>query len=117
MICLTLQSNTFQGILITNGTQSYSIFTYVCDMMEWSDESTIGFNVGTIHSELHPLSGTLQASAIDCVHQRNGSNINNVVFDLVTGELMEGTPPPPPPSLGMYNVKTYSLNHTLPNML
>ena len=101
LLCLMLQSNTFQGILITNGTKSYSIFTYVCDMTEWSDEATIGFNAGLSSNNLHFLSGTLQASAIDCVHQQNGSNINNVIFDLVPGELMQGTPPQPPASLGM----------------
>lgn len=72
--------------------------------MEWSDEATIGFNAGNVHYAVHRLSGTLQASAIDCVHQLNGSNINNVIFDLVPRELVQGTPPPPPSSLGMSQI-------------
>lgn len=74
--------NTFQAVLVSNGTKAYAIFTYVCDMIEWSDEATIGFNAaGSLHS-LHPLSGLIQANAIDCVHSGIDQPINNVVYDL-----------------------------------
>ena len=39
-----LQENTFQAILITDGTYSYTIFTYKCGLMQWDNGATIGFN-------------------------------------------------------------------------
>ena len=88
------QTNTFQTVLISNGTKAYSVFTYVCDTMKWSDEATIGFNAGGSYYQLHPLSGRIHSSAIDCVHTTLGQNINNVVYDLAP-TTPEGTQPPP----------------------
>ena len=71
--------------------------------MEWSDEAVIGYNAGGEYNTsymIHPLSGTLQANAIDCVHVRANSSINNVAYDLVIGELNDGPTPVPPSSLG-----------------
>ena len=79
--------------MISNGTKAYAVFTYTCDTMQWSDEATIGFNAAGTLYKLHPLSGRLHASAIDCVHMLNGSFINNVIFDLAPEE-PEGTVPP-----------------------
>ena len=39
-----LQENSFQAILITDGTNSYSIFTYDCSRTEWGSSVTIGFS-------------------------------------------------------------------------
>ena len=41
-----MQENTFQAIIITNGTYSYSLFTYKCDLMEWDNGVTIGYSDG-----------------------------------------------------------------------
>ena len=62
--------------------------------MKWSDEATIGFNAGGTYYQLHPLSGRIHSSAIDCVHTTFGQNINNVVYDLAP-TVPEGTQPPP----------------------
>ena len=94
--------NTFQGILITNGTQSYSVFTYECDQLEWSDEATIGYNAGGDYNASHPLSGTLFANSIDCLHSNINVTVNNIIFDLVPGALVIGTTAPPPSTLGIY---------------
>ena len=93
--------NTFQGILITNGTKSYSVFTYECDQLEWSDEAVIGYNAGGEYNATHPLSGTLLANAVDCLHSNINVTLNNIIYDLVRGELNEGSTPPPPSSLGI----------------
>ena len=77
----------------------------MCDQIEWSDEAVIGYNAGGEYNTTHPLSGTLQANAIDCVHINANSTVNNVVYDLVPGELNDGPTPTPPSSLGM------SFNH------
>ena len=76
------QTNTFQAVLITNGTKSYAVFTYMCDRIEWSDEATIGFDAGGEFYINHPLSGQFVSNAIDCVHQPD-SVWNNVIYDLV----------------------------------
>ena len=76
------QTNTFQAVLITNGTKSYAVFTYMCDRIEWSDEATIGFDAGGEFFTNHPLSGQFVSNAIDCVHHPD-SVWNNVIYDLV----------------------------------
>ena len=68
--------------------------------MEWSDEATIGYNAGGEYTASHPLSGTLLANAVDCLHSNINVTVNNVIFKLVPGVLITG-PPPPPLSLGI----------------
>ena len=47
----SLQTNSFQGILITDGYSSYAVFTYRCGYMDWSDEPTlIGYRIGSYDS-------------------------------------------------------------------
>ena len=67
--------------------------------MQWSGEGVIGFNAAGDYYDNHPLSGTAQSNAVACVHHP-GSEINNVIYELVPGDLIEGTTPPPPTSFG-----------------
>ena len=62
--------------------------------MQWSNDGTIGWNAGGALYGNHPLSGLPEANDIACVHrnQVSGSVWNNVVFDLVPGELLIGEP-------------------------
>ena len=62
--------------------------------------ATIGFNAGGEYNASHPLSGTLLANAVDCLHININETVNNIIYDLVRGELNVGTTPPPPSSLG-----------------
>ena len=87
------QRNTFQGIVITNGSKTYAVYTYHCNDIEWSDGSVIGFNAGGSYYANHPLSDSIAASDIDCVH-RPGSEWNNVVYDLNPNGTVVLTPPP-----------------------
>ena len=64
--------------------------------MGWSDEATIGWNAGGELYANHPLSGLTAANEIACVHQTQGSDLNNVVYDLVPGDLFPGQVTPPP---------------------
>ena len=75
-ILLSLQ-NTFQAILITDGTYSYTIFTYKCGLMEWDNGATIGFNAaGNPYANNDPSS-----RAIACVNTPE-SDWSNVVYVL-----------------------------------
>ena len=75
------QRNTFQGIVITDGSKTYAVYIYLCDDIQWSDGSVIGFNAGGSYFANHPLSDTIAARDIDCVNSP-GSEWNNVVYDL-----------------------------------
>ena len=44
-MCISLQHNTFQTILLTDGVRSYSVFLY--NSMNWGGGDTIGFSNGT----------------------------------------------------------------------
>ena len=57
-----LQTNNYQGIIVTNGLSTYSIFTYACGELEWSslgisNPAVVGYNLGNGHFYNHPLSG------------------------------------------------------------
>ena len=62
--------------------------------MQWSDGSVIGFNAGGSYYANHPLSDSIAASDIDCVHQSLGSEWNNVVYDLNPNGTVASTPAP-----------------------
>jgi len=82
--------NTFQAILVTDGTTSYAIYTYRCGEINWARSPSIGFNAAGRVFDNHPLAGNPSASAIDC----NGDNMwNNVIYNL-TGYSLNITAPP-----------------------
>ena len=60
----SLQENTFQAVLITDGNYSYTIFTYKCGLMEWDNEATIGFNAAGNPYENHNPS----SSDVACIN-------------------------------------------------
>ena len=51
------QTNTFQGVLITNNTLSYYGFSYACGGIEWSTAAIIGYNSPNYNLN-HPANGT-----------------------------------------------------------
>ena len=76
-MCLLLptQTNSYQAILITNGTHSHAVFTYQCGSMGWARADYSGATYGTIgywadgdFFKNHPLSGTHIADEIACVN-------------------------------------------------
>ena len=75
---LPLQRNTFQGLVITNGFLSYTVFTYQCDDIDWGGGATIGFKGDADFFINHPNSGDL-AESIDC---QGSDTWNNIVYQL-----------------------------------
>ena len=79
-----MQTNTYQGVLVTDGTNSYSVFTYCCGIMEWSDEpTTIGFKINS-HYLNNPYSGN-SANTIACANQL--SEWSTVLYSLSPGSM------------------------------
>jgi len=79
--CFVVQTNTFQGILITDGSLSYTVFTYHCGSMMWSGSATIGFSADDGFFQSHPLSRTTTSNTIACLNSPD-SVWNNLVYQL-----------------------------------
>ena len=62
-------------ILITDGTYSYAVFTYNCNLMEWSGSATIGFTAGSSYYDNHDPS----TSDVACLNSPD-SNWTNIVY-------------------------------------
>ena len=79
LVCVPPQTNTYQGILITNGTQSYAVFTYNCELLNPRSVAGIGYYFSNTQFEEHPLSNTNRSSTIACANSPS-SPWNSVVF-------------------------------------
>ena len=85
-----LQTNTFQAIVITDGMQSYSLFTYTsnCDStygINWAGygvNAGVGYNLGGDYYMNHPLSGSESVADIDEGGNCTGTGWNNVWYQL-----------------------------------
>ena len=77
------EPNTFQGILLTDGRQSFAVFTYECGLLGWSTGAVVGFTGEGGFYGNHPLSvkGLVleSTSNIDC---QSPYRWNNVIFNL-----------------------------------
>lgn len=72
--------NTFQGIVVTNGFQSFTVFTYQCGGLQWSGNAMIGYRANSRKFKIHELSGG-NASSIAC--QNSPSSVwSNVIYQL-----------------------------------
>lgn len=74
------QTNSFQGILVTDGYQSYTIFLYRCGELEWPGDSTIGFIANEEFYYNHRLSGTREANDIACLNINTGTPWTTLVY-------------------------------------
>jgi len=80
---LSLQTNTYQAIAITDGIDSYAIYTYRCDLMQWGGGATVGFNAFGVTFENHPSSRSSTVHTdIACanLHGSRGVSYSNLVF-------------------------------------
>ena len=75
-------TNTFQGVLITNGSSSYAVFIYKCGSMEWGG-GVIGWQEGSSQYNSHYLSGDSDSNDIGCLYSYNYSA---VVFKIDDGK-------------------------------
>ena len=78
---ILLQTNTYQGIVITNGQQSYALFVYQCNRMGWSGNATIGFSAAGNFYQDHLLSGTPNAKRVACMNLTSSMR-SNIVYQL-----------------------------------
>ena len=62
------QNNTWQGLVITDGTESYAIFIYRCGDMTWAYNPTIGFTAAGSSFANHPNTGSTNAEEIACLN-------------------------------------------------
>lgn len=93
------QTNTFQGIVVTDGSKSYAVYTYYCGGLYWLNPATIGFNAPPSTYNNHPITGTdLTPDNVACVHR--DSPWNNVIFDLEPNPIVLGTTPAPSNTIG-----------------
>lgn len=85
---MSLQPNTFQVIVTTDGTSTYSIFTYKCGDLNWTGPlyATIGYSIDGNLFNSHPLSGTAAVNDIACLNQPQ-SVWSNVVSKLSISHL------------------------------
>ena len=82
---LQLQANTYQAIVITDGTQSYAVYTYNCQLMEWSGlftHAVVGYNAFGQDFENHPLSGSADINNIACENQEHNTAWSNQIFKI-----------------------------------
>ena len=75
------QSNTYQGILITDGVSSYVVFVYHCDLLDPFSVAGIGYYINNTLFKEHPLSNMNRSSAIACENLPQ-TLWNSVVFPL-----------------------------------
>ena len=76
-----MQTNTYQGVLVTDGTTSYAVFIYQCGLMGWSGYASIGYYAVGNFSQNHPLANSVSANTIACVNLPT-SVWSNVVYQL-----------------------------------
>ena len=59
-IMTLVKANTFQAIMITDGSQTFVVYTYKCGDIQWDHlyyTSTIGYNIGGFHYNNYASSG------------------------------------------------------------
>ena len=81
ILSLLLQRNTFQGLVITDGFLSYTVFTYECGDINWGGGANIGFRGDADFFINHPNSGTGADSIDDC---EGSATAINIVYQLRT---------------------------------
>ena len=63
-----LQTNTFQGVIISDGVKTYYVFSYACGEIQWSglgDETAIiGYNSNAQYYSNHPANGLIDIGQI-----------------------------------------------------
>ena len=69
--------------MITDGKESYTVFIYMCDLMQWSGlwrYPTIGYNAAGFLFANHPLTARENADDIDCA--KSDSLYTNVMYKI-----------------------------------
>ena len=80
---MCLQSNSYQGVLITDGSNSYALFIYECGLLQGGSIAGIGYYISSDVNEAHPLSNSVLASTIACLPSDAEGNV--VTYSLFWG--------------------------------
>ncbi len=80
----SLQTNTFQGILTTDGTDAYAVFIYKCGELEWARSSTVIGIKATSYYRNYPSTGN-EATTVACIDNAPNTDFRNLVYKLSTG--------------------------------
>ena len=67
--------------MITDGTDSYTVFTYRCGDMNWAYGPTIGFNAAGEYYVNHPNTGSTSGEEIACLNSPS-SEWYNLVYKI-----------------------------------
>ena len=90
MFFVLVQTNTFQAIVITDFTSSYSVFIYKCGDLQYSAGATIGFtSLSDLYSN-HRVSG-YNARNIACINSGQSSWVN-IIYKLTREDLQAVIP-------------------------
>ena len=86
-----LQENSYQAIVITDGANTYTVFTYNCNMMGWSgywQHAVVGYNGRGNSYTNHPASGfDVISTAVACP--------NNLLYQVPWNNIVYKISPPP----------------------
>ena len=86
-----LQENSYQAIVITDGANTYTVFTYNCNMMGWSgywQHAVVGYNGRGNSYTNHPASGfDVISTAVACP--------NNLFYKVPWNNIVYKISPPP----------------------
>ena len=86
-----MQTNTFQGIVVTDFSVSYAVFIYKCQDMQFSGSAAIGFTSRDYKLYAnHRLSG-YSARSIGCVNSGQSDWVN-LVYKLTREDLQPVQP-------------------------
>ena len=76
-----MQTNTYQAVLATDGTNSFALFIYKCGDLQWSGGATIGYGGSNEAFFNNRLSGTTRATEIACLNNPD-NQFTTLVFEL-----------------------------------
>ena len=78
--------------MITDGVNSYAVFTFKCGELNWSRSPTIGFNAASDFYQNHELTGSPTADSLDCFNFPT-SDYYNVVYNISVDNVQTTAPP------------------------
>ena len=82
VLCYLPQSNTYQGLIVTDGISSYAVFTYHCGLLDnMTPGGVVGYYISRSLFEEHPLSMEENLHTIACENDPP-SPWNNLVYQL-----------------------------------
>lgn len=79
------QHNSFRALAVTDGRQSYAVFSYKCGAINWGNTFTIGFKASNIFYENFDL-GEIDVTDLGCTEDSEEEYVT-YVYDLTPSEI------------------------------